>query len=705
MNFPYFFIPQYSISNAPQINTYSSENVRLAEAIVVPFADFLPGAIVADGTADYSDQMIDAVDQLNQLYLSDGFERMLEFPEGTFYLNMRAKSGVGLKGQGIGKTIFQPPNTPDDLDGGVSRRNVVTRHDDRDQSNNLFWDFEIDASNIPFSHIATYGQPFYRWKGFDWSYITDTLIKSVKSANTLGTSFGIDVMNRVYLYDCISTNSGRGVTTAGESGPGAGFGITSGSAAAHEVLEFYRCKAYGCKTAGFYFERALTGQHKPTGHKMVDCEAYGNFIGIDNNACNNLEVEGGRFHRNEHSGYQHGANRTTNYNQGPLGATFTNVEIDRNGTFKRGHGGVHFGYSINRAVQPLTFHDCDIHDNYGGGLVATGDGLTTANDFLEWGEVPRVLRLTGSTSVRNNGNGGLVLTNPKNNQLNQSSITASEAALLEELTIESTVTFENNARDARQEVADAVLVQLDATDINIAATFVDGNAQGHSLALRGNYNTSNLTVSGDMSGQSNYSPIVNEHTVTTENITATLDATRPTSIVVTNYFIDPQLVGATMPTLTGGTGAQFTQAQPIAGLTQNYRVTASATSLTFDFNALVGTGLEYGDRFTFSFYAKTSNTNPIKTAFDTSPHVAGVGKQAVVELDNTWKRYSFNGVYLTSVDLKMVLSGLSVSDTVDIQGLMLLDATIQPEYFDGGVNGGAWAGAANASLSSKTVSV
>jgi hypothetical protein len=709
MSFPMFFLPQFSIANSPQINTYSGPEVRLAEAISVPINDFISGQLVTDGSADYSDVMITAVDALNQEYLIDGIERMVVFPAGSFHLYGEFKAGVGLRGQGVGKTIFSPPNVPDDPTGQNRRRCVVRRFPDSNPTNNVFWDFEIDASNIPFSHIATYNQPFFRWKGFDWGFISDCLIYGVKSANTLGTSFGTDVMTRVYYWYCESTNSGRGVTTNGESGPGAGFGITSGSLAANEILEFYYCKAYKCKTAGFYLERALTGEFKPTGHKFVGCEAYDNFIGIDNNACTSMEIIGGRLHHNTHSGYQHGANRTTNYNQGPQGAVLTGVEIDNNGTMGSiSHGGVHFGFSINRSSTPVILDNCNIHDNNGGALVAVGDGLTVPSDFLTHGEVPRVLRITNGTRIVNNAGPALALTNPKNNQVNLTSITSSQPAVLEELTIDSSVVIENNNRALPFcEVPDAVVVQLDTTTLTCNATFKSGDAQDHALALRGNYTTQNLNVGGNLTGVKGYTPIVIEHTVTNSNVTANLNTSRPTSLLVTNLFTNPKLVTGALPTLTAGTESNITQDQPIAGLTENYRITATGATVTVDMNALVASGLTYGDRFTFSFYAKTSKVTPVRTTFDNGliPHAAGVEKQPVVEINNAWTRYSFQGTYITGVDLKMVFTGLAANDTIDLQGLMLLDATIQPSYFDGTVNGGVWGGTENASASSKTVSV
>jgi hypothetical protein len=708
MSFPMFFLPQFSIANSPQINTYSGPEVRLAEAISVNFSDFLPSALVTDGSVNYTQQVNSAIDDLNAEYLNDGFERMLTFPEGFFRFTGRFLTGTGLRGQGVGKTLFRSPADPiDSVTGTPINRFVVVKRNTNPVSNNLFWDFEVNQDHIPFSWIATYGVPFFGWKCIAWDICTDGLFKSLKCGNTLGTSIGIDWMNRIYCYDVESYNAGRGVTTSGESGPGAGFGITSGSIAAHEVLEFYNCKAWGNKTSGFYFERALVGQFKPTGHKMVNCEAYNNYLGTDNNACENLEIIGGRMHHNSRAGYHHGANRTTNYNQGPKGATLINVDIDNNGKVGTyNSGGVMFGYSINRSPDAVILDNCNVHSNFGNAIGAIGSGLLAPNENLRYGESPRILRLINGTKIHNNAGGAIVLTNPRDNQVNATTITSSTDAILSELTIDNTVLIQNNNRAIpRCEVADAIQIGMNATNINISGEFVRGDAQEHAIALRGNFTTQNLTVSGDLTKQSNYSPIVVEHTVNISNITASLDTNRPTSLLVTNLFTNPKLVTGVLPTLTAGTASNITQAQPIAGLTENYRITATGATVTVDMNALVASGLTYGERFIFSFYAKTSKTTPLRVEFDQSPHTAGVCKQPDLSINTTWTRYSFQGTYITGVDLKMVFSGLAANDTIDLQGLMLLDATIQPSYFDGTVNGGVWGGTENASASSKTVSV
>lgn len=693
-------LAQRASNSAGQVTAYSNvvtvvnqnpEDAVFSSALVVPFTNYLNNGelLVTDGTADYGARINSAMASLNTLYQADGIKRQLYFPAGTFSLSattpsLYGYSGVGIKGAGSSSTKFIPVRS-------FMLTNPAYDAVEGYHENQLFSDFEVDCA----TQVLESGHLWYEYKAFYMRRCRLQYYKNVVCHDSLGTLFGLDYMDRCYFYDCIAYGSGRATTA--QSGPGAGFGISIGREA-QEICEFHRCISYNNKTGAYYYE--MNGGLQaicPIGALVKDCISYGNYIGVDDCGCDGLIVEGGSHYNNIFAGVKFGANSVSTYNKGPINGIIRGSNIYGNGTAGSSNpttGGVVFTYSVNVPGSLFRIIDTDIHDN-----IVAGIGNQFMTSVSSNGQLPSGLSLEGTTKLRNNGGPGLYFYHP--------------TQVLSNFTVASSVSVKNNGTSDSVEIADGIALCCNSDSVNIACSGGDDLAvhrQQSVVAFRGKQFTAiNPTVSGNLSEHVTISPIRMEHNVSgTFNNTATLNPSRPTSIVVTNYHKDTVAAGTFTPTVTNGTVAESSiSTSPVA--TTSWVFTASSTStLSMEFYSNINkTGLAVGDLYCLSFWVKGSNTNKsITTSANVNQNPVGICMIPALQFNGGWQRVMFFGrlkstTFTTSLKVASPVSG----DTVEITGLMFTKGPNLYDFFTGDINGGAWTGTANASTSTKTISV
>ena len=666
-------------------STSNPEDAVFASATVVPFQSFLPQgqSLVTDGSVEYGSLIESAKAQLNTEYQLDGIKRQLSFPAGTFKpgpVAISGYSGVGIKGAGSALTKFVVTKTFILTNAAYGS---TTWHE-----NQLFSGFEVDCSQ----QVVESGYTWYQYKAFFMARCRLQYYKDIVAHDSQGTLFGLDFMDRCYFYDCVAYGSGR--ATSAQSGPGAGFGISIGHEEV-EVCEFHRCQAYNNKTGGFYFEAVGGATTKPTGVLVKDCISYGNFIGVDDCGCGSILVQGGAHYNNAFAGVKWGANAVSSYSKGPINGRIVGSDIYGNGAISSSNpttGGVVFTYSVNTAGSVFRITDTDIHNNVVSGVANQFIASVSAN-----GQLPPGLVIDGTSKLRNNGGSGLYFFHP--------------TQVLSGLEIASTVSVKNNGVSDSVERADGITLCCNTSGAVIACSGGDDLAthrQQSVVAFRGRqFTATNPTVSGNLSEHVTISPVRMEHTVSgTFTNAATLNASRATSALVTNYEQDPAARGSFTPGVTSGTVAESTTSTSPIGSTSWMFTASSTATLVMDFYSNINkTGLAIGDLYCLSFWVKGSNTaKSITTSANLSQNPVGVSMIPAVQFNGGWQRVTLFGrlkslTFTTSLRVASPVAG----DTVEITGVMFTKGSNCYDYFDGDSNGGTWVGTANNSQSKKTI--
>ena len=666
--------------------TSNPEDEIFASAIVVPFQSFLPQgqSLVTDGSVEYGALIASAKAQLNAEYQLDGVKRQLSFPAGTFKpgaVAISGYSGVGIKGAGSALTKFVITKTFILTNPAYGS---TTWHE-----NQLFSGFEVDCSQ----QVVESGYTWYQYKAFFMARCRLQYYKDIVAHDSQGTLFGLDFMDRCYFYDCVAYGSGR--ATSGQSGPGAGFGISIGHEEV-EVCEFHRCQAYNNKTGGFYFEAVGGATTKPTGVLVKDCISYGNYIGVDDCGCGSILVQGGAHYNNAFAGVKWGANAVSSYNKGPINGRIVGSDIYGNGAISSSNpttGGVVFTYSVNTAGSVFRITDTDIHDNVVSGVTNQFITSVSAN-----GQLPSGLVIDGTSKIRSNGGSGLYFYHP--------------TQVLTGLEVDDTVIVENNGTSNSVEIADGITLCCNSDGVNIACIGRDtlaAHRQQSVVAFRGpQFVANDPTITGDFTGHETISPIRMEHAVTgVFTNTAMLNPGRPTEVLAVNAMKDPSAAGAFNPTISGGALSESTVSTAPSGSTTSWIGTASGTStLSLDFFSNVRYGvLDVGDSYCLSAWVKCSVAGKtLSTNANINQTAVGVVMVPAIVTTGEWQRVMFFGrLKSETFTANIRLSSPGAGVTLEVTDVMMTEGSNLYDFFDGDTNGGAWAGTANNSQSTKTI--
>ncbi|MDD4689874.1 MAG: right-handed parallel beta-helix repeat-containing protein, partial [Eubacteriales bacterium] len=384
--------------------------------IEVPFEEILEEGetLITDGSANYIPRLEQLMAKANEAYLDDGKMRVIKFPVGTFNFpidNPTAKcvSGVGFRGagkidNGDGTYTYLTKLTPTQTILGTNPDyNTTQVHED------IIIDcLEIDCSGQEV--IESISKFWYVYKAIYVERVDNWWMNDVYAHDSLGTLFGLDYIysEGVYHIDCRAVNSGR-AGTADVSGPGAGFGITSGRSAS-EPCKFVGCIAENCKTGGYYFEIRSNKVDLPVGYSILNCKAFDCSFGVDDQGVDDLIIENSSFYRNSSYGIRRGGTTSgAGSNAFPGDMYCKNTKIYSNGSVSNvaiRSAGVGFTERLQEIDKndhcEQVFENCEIYNNRGYGI---------SNTY----SVPRYLKLKGSTKIYNNGGSGIHIREGKDN--------------------------------------------------------------------------------------------------------------------------------------------------------------------------------------------------------------------------------------------------------------------------------------------------
>lgn len=407
--FPAYAQEESPLSEEEQIRQNWAE-IRAA-AVEVPFENLLaPGEeLVTDGSVNYIPRLEALMQEAHRAYLADGKYRVIKFPAGTFDFpaenpTVPCVSGVGFRGAGKtenedGTYTYLTRLTPAQTILGTN-----PAYGNNEIHSDVILDcLEIDCSKQEINE--TISKFWYQYKAIYVQRVDNWWMNDIYAHDSLGTLFGLDYLysRGIYHIDCHAENSGRG-TTANTSGPGAGFGITSGRSQ-NEPCKFVGCIAENCKTGGYYFEIRSNQAEMPTGYSVLNSKAFGCSFGIDDQGVDNLIIEDCEFYGNSCYGIRRGAVNPDGSGAGAKGLPGSmycrRTKIYANGStsnpISRSAG---VGYTErcqvtdkNDSCQQV-FTDCEIFHNRGYGI---------ANTY----SLPRFLLLSGNTKIYNNGGSGI----------------------------------------------------------------------------------------------------------------------------------------------------------------------------------------------------------------------------------------------------------------------------------------------------------
>ncbi len=256
----------------------------------------------------------------------DGRTRVLEFPHGRFKMDVAVRPGfngrVGAVGAGKDRTVFvlntsnqfwAPEGDPNE-GGWVEGVNPFYQ-------NLFFADFTVDGyAHTPYDGATGWGGG--NKKVFSLGHVRNSRFERVKTVGTWSTSIGIDYNDGNLFIDCEAIDCGRGRYTAAEGeriGSGSGFGLGAGTFAA-EMTILIGCVAKNCGANGFFFEQLNRPEavHKSIGFMVLNGWAEGNNIGISDAGGSGTIVQGMTLINNRRAGFRVGGTQP-NYEGGREG--------------------------------------------------------------------------------------------------------------------------------------------------------------------------------------------------------------------------------------------------------------------------------------------------------------------------------------------------------------------------------------------------
>ena len=612
------------------------------------------------------------------LTVASGLAAQVIVPAGTYRLDTQLTwaSGVGLAGAGRLDTVLKPNGAFSAIRGPLLAANAY-------YTSCVFNDFTIDGILQP---IETFD---FSRKGFYIGRMRDSTWTNVTVGNTHATGFGVDFLQGCKFSDCYAYNCGRGNTTDRFSS-GAGFGFALGLTE-QESIELIGCRSSGNRTHGFYleFSPANGATFNPTGIKLTNCVATGNWIGLFDAGAKGCQVNGGEYSANLLAGVLAGQNGAST--QAGLLGVISGALISLNGqtdyTWDEYHGNA-TKYTTGGAVFMETsngveyaIRGCTIINNIGAGVASN----STAS-----------LDIDGNVIADNQGGGISVKTNSAVKRLK---ITRNRIA--------------RNGKGALTTV-DGVMIDAPTTGLSITDNLIyDDQAtktQTKAIALRGLYTSTGVVLlNNDCRDAGGSGAIRIEQTCPSIVNTNYTDGTSPVAATITNLFTNPNFEVATAGTSASGcTISRPTGVSPHQG-TAVLRATCTGTGLAQA--TLAAMTFAPGDVITFSAYIRCNAGRTVRLAYKDAITTSDYWTSHPITADGNWQRMSWTFVVpagVTSIRPSFWRdsgNGAANGDLLDVDSTMLTVGRDNFDYFDGAINGGAWTGTANASTSTKSIAV
>jgi hypothetical protein len=632
-----------------------------------------PGA----GTSDAQPLIQRAVADAAASYISTGLPVQVVVPAGVYRLDAQITwaSGVGLVGAGRLDTIFKPNGAFSAIRGPLLAANAY-------YTGCVFNDFTIDCALQP---VETFD---YSRKGIYIGRMRDCSWTNVSVGNAHATGFGVDFLERCKFTDCYAYNCGRG-NSSDRFSSGAGFGFALGLSA-QESIELIGCRSSGNRTHGFYLEFSPSNgaTYNPTGIKLTNCVASGNWIGLFDAGAKGCQVSGGEYSTNLLAGILVGQNGASTQ-AGVLGnitgaliawngqADYTYSDYHGNAT-KYTAGGVVFMESA--LATEYAIRGCSIINNIGAGVASVCQAS---------------LEIDGNTIADNQGAGVSVKT----------------YSAVKRLRIVRNRIARNGTGSLT--TVDGVMIDAPTTNLFINSNIIyDDQAtktQTKAIALRGLHTSTGVVIADNDARDAGGSGAIRiEQTCPGIVNTNYTDGTSAIATTITNLFTNPQFETATAGTAV----SNCTNSRP-SGMTPHtgtYILRGTCTNTSLAQLTLAAMTVAPGDVITFSAYVRCNSGRTVRLAIkDASSSDYWTGLPVVA--DGNWQRHSFTFVVpvgVTSVRPTFWRdggSGAANGDLLDVDSTMWTIGRDNFDYFDGATNGGAWTGTANASTSTKSIAV
>jgi hypothetical protein len=632
-----------------------------------------PGA----GTSDAQPLIQRAVADAAASYISTGLPVQVVVPAGVYRLDAQITwaSGVGLVGAGRLDTIFKPNGAFSAIRGPLLAANAY-------YTGCVFNDFTIDCALQP---VETFD---YSRKGIYIGRMRDCSWTNVSVGNAHATGFGVDFLERCKFTDCYAYNCGRG-NSSDRFSSGAGFGFALGLSA-QESIELIGCRSSGNRTHGFYLEFSPSNgaTYNPTGIKLTNCVASGNWIGLFDAGAKGCQVSGGEYSTNLLAGILVGQNGASTQ-AGVLGnitgaliawngqADYTYSDYHGNAT-KYTAGGVVFMESA--LATEYAIRGCSIINNIGAGVASVCQAS---------------LEIDGNTIADNQGAGVSVKT----------------YSAVKRLRIVRNRIARNGTGSLT--TVDGVMIDAPTTNLFINSNIIyDDQAtktQTKAIALRGLHTSTGVVIADNDARDAGGSGAIRiEQTCPGIVNTNYTDGTSAIATTITNLFTNPQFETATAGTAV----SNCTNSRP-SGMTPHtgtYILRGTCTNTSLAQLTLAAMTVAPGDVITFSAYVRCNSGRTVRLAIkDASSSDYWTGLPVVA--DGNWQRHSFTFVVpvgVTSVRPTFWRdggSGAANGDLLDVDSTMWTIGRDNFDYFDGATNGGAWTGTAHASTSTKSIAV
>jgi len=624
-----------------------------------------------DGLRDAAVLIQRAVDAAAASYVATGLAAQVIVPTGTYRLDTQLTwaSGVGLAGAGRLDTILKPNGAFSAIRGPLLAANAY-------YTSCVFNDFAIDGILQP---TETFD---YSRKGIYIGRMRDCSWTNVSVGNAHATGFGVDFLERCKFTDCYAYNCGRG-NSSDRFSSGAGFGFVLGLSA-QESIELIGCRSSGNRTHGFYleFSPANGATYNPTGIKLTNCVASGNWIGLFDAGAKGCQVSGGEYSANLLAGILAGQNGASTQ-AGVLGnitgaliawngqADYTYADYHDNAT-KYTAGGVVFMESA--LATEYTIRGCSIINNIGAGVTSVCQAA---------------LEIDGNTIADNQGAGVSVKT----------------YSAVKRLRIVRNRIARNGTGSLT--TVDGVMIDAPTTNLVINSNIIyDDQAtktQTKAIALRGLHTSTGVVITDNDARDAGGSGAIRiEQTCPGIVNTNYTDGTSAIATTITNLFTNPQFEVATSGTAT----SNCTNSRP-SGMTPHtgtYILRGTCTNTSLAQLTLAAMTVAPGDVITFSAYIRCNSGRTVRLAIkDASSSDYWTGLPVVA--DGNWQRHSFTFVVpagVTSIRPSFWRdsgNGAANGDLLDVDSTMLTVGRDNFDYFDGAINGGTWTGTANASTS------
>lgn len=630
-----------------------------------PIEQFIPEgeSLKTDGSADVGVYINNAFTELNALYLVDEIPRSVFFPTGKFKITTQVlqKAGVGVAGVDLLSTAFYVHGSVSAFRGPITGSYYTDLH---------YRDFTVDCSN----QTIAGGGFFYQYKAFYLQKVRKSTFDRIRAINTSGTAFGNDFLEDVSLTDCISIGAGR-LNTGDRLSAGAGFGVAVGLSQ-NESCSFNNCQSLDSFTHGYYIEYSPSNgaTFNPTGIKLNNCVAKGNWIGIFDAGAMGLQVNGGEYSKNLFLGLATGTNGAST-KAGTRGRISGGALFTQNGQLGYYGGGV--GFLNGSFGTEYDIGDAIITNNNGYGVVSV-DGAS--------------INIAAGARICDNGGSGVLIRSSKTTP---------------RLNIDSSVNIARNGQGGFA-YSDGITVVGPVTNPTIDARIYDDQTvktQRKAIRFAGEFTSTGVRMSADARDAGGNGPVRIEQTLPSVVNNVLTDGSTGVAQVVTNLITNPSFEVATSGTsLSNATGSRPSGMTPLYGL-YIYRGTLNASgSVQINFDGLNVTA---GQVLTMSAYVRAVSGRSVKAVFkdynDSTLYYSGIETIA----DGSWKRVSFTFVIPTGCTkirpAIWQLAGGVAGEFIDIDGLMVTEGSSLHPYFDGTNGGGAWTGTTDASTSTKTI--